>query len=191
MVDKNEINQITTKRLLIRPIRQGDARDIHEYAGDKGITMMIFLPNETMEETIGFVEHAVSEWEKDNPEDREYVIMFEDKIVGGISLECSDERTAYEIGWTIHKAYRNRGFATEAAQALVAHAFDNLSIQKVIAQCDVRNAASENVMKKLHMRLTDDSGTRYYPKTGVSAGELLYEITSEEYRNDYGENITQ
>ena len=36
------------------------------------------------------------------------------------------------------------------------YAFDVLSADKVIAHCDIRNKASENVMKKLHKILRKD-----------------------------------
>ena len=52
---------ITTERSVIRPIENGDCEAIHEYAGDPSIDMMMFLPNETIEETSKFVEFAVSE----------------------------------------------------------------------------------------------------------------------------------
>ena len=34
--------ELKTERLTLRPIRLGDEEAIHEYAGDKGITMMFF-----------------------------------------------------------------------------------------------------------------------------------------------------
>ena len=43
--------EIRTKRLVLRPVQAGDEYEIHEYAGDKDITMMFYLPNESFEET--------------------------------------------------------------------------------------------------------------------------------------------
>lgn len=63
------------------------------------------------------------------------------------------------------------------------YAFDVLSADKVIAHCDIRNKASENVMKKLGMTLKDNSGTRFYEKTGVTSGELMYCIDRQENQN--------
>lgn len=174
-------NIITSERLIIRPILNKDINEIHEYASDKGITMMKYLPNETIDETKSFVEYAVSEWYKDEPNDREYVIVYNDKIIGGINLEYNENKNSCEIGWTIHKEYRNRGFATEAANALIKYAFNVLLVEKVTSHCDSKNMASERVMKKINMRLVYDGGTRYYPKTGISSGEILYDITKTDY----------
>lgn len=41
-------NIITTKRLTIRPIELEDVYGIHKYVSEKGITMMMFLPNESL-----------------------------------------------------------------------------------------------------------------------------------------------
>lgn len=173
-------NVIASERLLIRPITKSDTDAIYEYAGDKSITIMMHLPKETREEAEAFVSYAVSEWNKDTPDDREYVIVYEGKIVGGINLEYNNTRDACEIGWIVHRDYRNKGIASEAAKLLIEYAFHTLLVHKVTAHCDSCNAVSEKVMRKAGMMLIDNSGTRFYPKTGVISGECLYEITNGE-----------
>lgn len=148
-------NIITSDRLVIRPIKKSDIDAIHEYASDKSITMMMYLPNETREETEKFVSYAISEWNKENPTDREYVIVYEGKVIGGINLECISTSNVYEIGWTVHKEFRNKGIATESAKLVIEYAFSIMSANKVIAHCDSCNIASENVMKKIGMTLID------------------------------------
>ena len=165
---------ITTERLVIRPIERGDCEAIHRYAGDLSIDMMMFLPNETIEDTKKFVEFAVSEWAKEDPEDMEFVILLNGEIIGGVNLEKCEVDRVFEIGWTIRRDMRGKGYATEAAKALMDHAFEVLNAERVQAHCDSRNRASEKVMIKLGMTMVDDTGTRYYPKTGVSSGEYLY-----------------
>ena len=176
-------NTIATERLIIRPVAGSDTEDIHKYAGDKEINMMLFLPNDTVEQTVEFVRNAVREWANEEPSIREYVMLYNDRIIGGIDLETLDEST-YEIGWVVSKEYRNNGFVTEAGNALIGYAFDVLSAKKVIAHCDIRNSASEKVMKKLGMKLTDNSGTRFYERTGVTSGELTYSIDKSDYEGN-------
>ncbi len=168
-----EDNTIITERLVVRPVAVPDTEEIHEYAGDKDIDMMLFLPNDTIEQTREFVKNAINQWTMQSPTVREFVMLYSGRIIGGIDLETVDEST-YEIGWVISKDYRNNGFVTEAGKALIGYAFEVLSAKKVIAHCDIRNRASEKVMKKLGMTLKDNSGTRFYEKTGVTSGELMY-----------------
>lgn len=183
LLDYIEENTIVTERLVIRPIDVSDADEIHKYAGNKEIDMMLFLPNDTIEQTVEFVRNAVREWSKEKPSVREYVMLHNSSIIGGIGLETIDEST-FEIGWVVSKDYRNKGFTTEAGNALIGYAFDKLSAKKVIAHCDTRNIASEKVMKKLGMTLTDNSGTRFYERTGVTSGELTYCIEKSEYEGN-------
>ena len=89
--------------------------------------------------------------------------------------KIGDDRT-YEIGWIIREDMRGNGYAIEAAKALKDYAFNVLNAEKIQAHCDSRNQASEKVMKKLGMTLVDGTGTRYYPRTGVSSGEYLYAV---------------
>lgn len=174
------IDTINTERLLIKPIELNDLEDVFRYANDDSIDMMLFYPHRTIEATTEFINIAVTEWNKEEPIDREYVVVDNGTIIGGINIEqCGDRE--YELGWVIAKKYRGLGYATEAARALLDYAFNKLNATKVIAQCDNRNIASEKVMKKLGMTLIDDKGTREYPQTGVISGELLYAITKEEY----------
>lgn len=79
-----------------------DLEAVHEYAGDKEITMMLFLPNETKEQTEDFILRSVEEWKMAEPHDREYVILHEGKVIGGMNLEeCADGILCLEI-------FRNR-----------------------------------------------------------------------------------
>lgn len=174
-------NVINTGRLTLRPVSIGDTAEIHKYAGDKSIDMMLFLPNDTMEQTDAFVRNAVLQWTDEKPSAREFVMVYDGRIIGGINLETVDE-TTYEIGWVVSKDYRNTGFTTEAGKALLEYAFNVLSAEKVIAHCDIRNKASEKVMQKFGMTLKDSNGKRFYEKTGVTSGELMYCIDRQKRR---------
>ena len=177
--------ELKTKRLTIRPVQLGDEKEIHEYAGDKEITMMFWLPNDSFEETAEFVKRNAEYWGSPEQSDYEFVIIYEGKIIGGCNcdLSQSDDRSSAALGWIINKKYRKQGFASEAASALLDFAFTNLSINKVYAQCDCKNAASFGVMKKIGMSLVDDKGSRTYPKTGITSGEFTCLITREEWEN--------
>ena len=75
--------EIKTKRLIIRPVQIGDETEIHEYAGDKEITMMFWLPNDTFEETADFVKRNAEEWNKPDQTNFEFLIIYDGKIIGG------------------------------------------------------------------------------------------------------------
>jgi RimJ/RimL family protein N-acetyltransferase len=53
------------------------------------------------------------------------------------------------LGYCLSDAAWGRGYATEAAGALLAWAFDTLDLNRVQAETDTRNAASARVLEKL------------------------------------------
>jgi RimJ/RimL family protein N-acetyltransferase len=65
------------------------------------------------------------------------------------------ERSTLEFGlfWMTDPAHQGRGYATEAAQAMVHYAFSTLRLPRVIATTEFDNLASQGVMRKLGMRL--------------------------------------
>ncbi len=58
---------------------------------------------------------------------------------------------ADEIGWRILPEHWHKGYATEAASALLMHAFDTLNINRIVAFAVEQNTASVNVMKRIGM----------------------------------------
>ncbi len=54
-----------------------DTDEIHKYAGDKSIDMMLFLPNDTVEQTAEFVRNAVLQWADEKPSVMEFVMLYD------------------------------------------------------------------------------------------------------------------
>ena len=53
--------------------------------------------------------------------------------------------------YAISPAHQRRGYASEAARALVDYAFQRLNLKRVVATTNYDNAASIGVMRKLGM----------------------------------------
>ena len=56
-----------------------------------------------------------------------------------------------EVGYTLARRAWGRGYGSEAARALVEHAFARLSATRVVAQVEPDNRASRHVLEKLGM----------------------------------------
>ena len=61
--------------------------------------------------------------------------------------------TEFGLFYAISPRYQRRGFATEAAGALIDFAFGELRLRRVVATTTYDNAASMGVMRNLGMRL--------------------------------------
>ena len=60
---------------------------------------------------------------------------------------------AVEIGWRLSRANWGRGYATEAARAVLAFGFDMVGLDRIVSVHAVGNDASGNVMRKIGMHL--------------------------------------
>ncbi len=59
----------------------------------------------------------------------------------------------FGLFWVIEPYYQRQGYATEAAQAMIGYAFQQLRIKRIIATTEHSNVASQGVMKKAGMKI--------------------------------------
>jgi RimJ/RimL family protein N-acetyltransferase len=64
-----------------------------------------------------------------------------------------------EMGWAISNQHRGRGYATEAAMALIEYGFRELHLPRILAFTEGSNLASMKVMQKLGMQMGQHPGT--------------------------------
>ena len=160
--------ELTTNSLTLRPLSTSDLATTHKYATDLDVTKyMIYLPNHSIEETLGFLQWCEAEWNKEQPNDYEFAICLNGKHIGAISLS-QVEGTCYELGWVLDQEYHGNGYATEAARELVRFA-KSLGAQKLIAHCDTRNVASRRVMEKIGMKLVREQDRQYLDERGAAS----------------------
>lgn len=74
-------------------------------------------------------------------------------IVGGAGFIGRPKEGTVEIGFDTHAAFRNRGYAAEAARALVEWGLARDDVSRVIARCDPDNAPSIRVLEKIGMQV--------------------------------------
>lgn len=80
------------------------------------------------------------------------VLLSENKVIGSCGYKGkADENGCVEIGYEIAESYRNQGFATELAKALIENAFRFEEVKSVIAHTLAAENASVKVLKKCNM----------------------------------------
>lgn len=78
----------------------------------------------------------------------------DDEIVGAGCVQHidNDANSPVEIGWRLKREHWGHGYATEAAHAMIAFAFDQLGLASIQATTHPSNERSLNVIKRLGMR---------------------------------------
>lgn len=169
--------EIKTSRLLLRPLGMKYLASTHEYSSDREATKyMVYLPDNTIEETADFLKNVDAEWGKDKPKFYEFAILFHEKHIGAISLYLDETGTTGELGWIIHRDYWNRGIVTEAARELLTYSVNVLRVHHFIAHCDSENIASYTVMEKLGMVRVQCSEGRKNKSSDELRKEYMYEL---------------
>lgn len=89
---------------------------------------------------------------------------------------------AVEIGWRLARDAWGCGFATEAARAAAAFAFEELGLNELVSYTAEHNARSRAVMCRLGMRL-DPAGDFDHPDVpeGGLRRHVLYRLTASEW----------
>jgi len=105
-------------------------------------------------------------------------------VIGSVGLHPNDEANrTMETGYCLRRDAWGRGFAVEAARALVDAAFGQLGVHRVIATCDARNLASARVMEKVGKR-REGHFRRDREIKGCWRDTLLYAVLADDWRAD-------
>jgi ribosomal-protein-alanine N-acetyltransferase len=86
-----------------------------------------------------------------------YGVLTEDDdryLVTGLGFKGSPRKGSVEIGYGVVEEFRGRGIAREAAGALIAWAWDDSRVRRVVAETTRDNFASMHVLKALGFNTT-------------------------------------
>ncbi len=155
-----------TPRLVLRPFTPRDAPRVMQLAGDPRVaatTLRIphpypageaerFIGTHRQQAEVGNYYFAVTLAGTRTP-GREHDFGDTGHVVGTVSLGTCEEsdQTAASLGYWMGTAYWNKGFATEAARAVLAFGFRRCGLHRVTASHLAHNTASGRVMQKLGM----------------------------------------
>ena len=89
-----------------------------------------------------------------------------------------------ELGYRLRQAAWGRGYATEVSSALLDKAFTDLDVRVVWGATMALNLASQHVMEKVGMTVTQTVATPEYMLAveGAELGGYRYEITKEQWK---------
>jgi RimJ/RimL family protein N-acetyltransferase len=150
---------VRTQRLLLRPFTDADVDDALAYYGDPVVTRHLLTEPHTRPDAERFVTERSRQVEPRQAGDVLALAVEHDRrvvgdvvlvLVGGESPSGATPSIG-EIGWSFHPAWSGKGFATEAARALLDLAFGHYRLHRVKAQLDARNVASSRLCERLGM----------------------------------------
>jgi RimJ/RimL family protein N-acetyltransferase len=144
----NVPEKITTSRLILRRPLLSDADAVFEFGRDQEVTLYMDWPAHTsVQAAKEYLRDCVPRW--DTAQEYDWMIALRDtgQVIGGISIRVRGHSA--DFGYILNRDFWGRGFATEAANAVVNWVFGIGSIYRVWATCDTENLASVRVLEKV------------------------------------------
>ncbi|MCZ4272734.1 GNAT family protein [Maritalea porphyrae] len=176
---------LETDRLVLRLPRADDVDALMEYSADPEVCRYLpYEPRErdeiekTMERRLGFTEFT--------PEGHPLFLHVEIKetgeMIGEFLLFSRDvEARQGEIGYVLNPRFQGKGYALEAATALMDIAFKVGNLHRIEAKCSAPNQPSYKLMEKLGMRRE-----AHFKEQALFKGDwdelLIYAILQREWR---------
>lgn len=167
---------IQTERLCIRNFKESDWQALYEYTADPMV--MHYLPEDAFTEKEA--QQFVQENQGENAEKFAVVLKATDELIGHIAFFRYFGEHTYEIGWVFNPKHYQKGYATEAAQAVIHYGFTECKLHRIIATCQPENTASWRIMEKIGMR-KEGYFKKCIPTKDGWWDEYYYAILAEEY----------
>ena len=163
---------IETARLRLVPATMADVDALHRLWTEADVRR--FLWDDVVierERAAGVVAESVETFARRNFGLWAVLLATGGALAGFCGLRELPDTDDVELLYGLTPAQWGRGLATEAARAVLAHAFTRCGLARVIARTDVPNVASARVMQRVHMR----------PEPPQPDGLLAYAITRDDF----------
>lgn len=145
---------IETHRLCMRSFREEDWQAVHAYSTDPEVVRYVPGALSSEEETHA----AICSWmngQTDNPPHYNFAVTVPpaDFVIGWCCIQISSSNPQIgELMYVFNRQFWGKGYASEAAQAIVNYGFSELKLHRIFATCRPENIGSWRILEKLGMQ---------------------------------------
>lgn len=177
-----DLPDLPTSRLLLRPLRHSDLPAFAAMNADPDVMAYFPAPLDRAESEAMVArmaeharEHGFGFWAIEAPGNAAFI-----GIAGLLVPRFEAHFTpCVEIGWRFARQFWGRGYATEAALALLDVAFNSLALEEVVSLTVPANARSRRIMERIGMTRdpADDFDHPDLPAGHRLRRHVLYRLT--------------
>jgi RimJ/RimL family protein N-acetyltransferase len=164
-----------TQRLILRAWREDDAKSLYRLASDSRVSATAgWRPHRSQKESLAVIRDVYSQ-----SEIYALVLRSTGEIIGSVGLmtyhnsNIGLSKTDCELGYWLGVPYWENGYCTEAAEALIRRAFEELSMQRVFCSYIEGNVSSQKVQQKLGFSPHHVNQNVYWDSLGTSRTEYV------------------
>jgi [ribosomal protein S5]-alanine N-acetyltransferase len=149
MFDFSTFPMLTTERLQLRQLTHDDAKAMIDIFGSPEVLRFLNQdPVDTEAKAIGLIDWLNGNF-KEGSVQWAITLREDNRVIGTCGTYGWDRSNRrVDIGYHIVPSHWRKGYATEAAHAIIRWSFENLDAHRIQADCTDGNTASERVMLK-------------------------------------------
>lgn len=173
---------LETERLILRKIREDDARDMYAYGSDEVVSKYVTWDrHQTIHNTMEFIQFVLDRYETGQIAPWGIQLKETGTFIGTIDFVNWNAKHKWsELGYVLARPLWGNGIITEAAKRLLEFGFNETDVERIQARCFQENIGSEKVMQKIGM--TFEGTLRHaWLKKGKYHNIKVYSILREEY----------
>ena len=144
---------LKTERLSLRPMHVIDAEDMYDYARRADVTeYLLWSPHTSISYTKDYLCYIQDRYSLGDFYDWAIIDRDSRRMIGTCGFtRINTANNSGEIGYVINPDFSGRGYATEAARAVMEFGFFTLDLHRIEAKFMKGNEGSLRVMEKLGM----------------------------------------
>jgi len=177
---------IETERLILRTWLDSDLEPMSKINQDP--LVMEYLPQlYDLQHTKKFIEKEKDSYLKLGYTRYAVELKKSGEFIGFVGLVMDDFNAhfmpATGIGWRLASSHWGKGYATEAAKAVLHYAFTKLKLDEIVSFTVVANAKSRRVMEKISLKYNkaDDFDHPEIDQDSPLLRHVLYRLSRDEY----------
>lgn len=150
MNKREKFISIETERLVLREVTEDDADSLLAYLSDEEVTRHMGLaPFSSKEDALDEIRWYQSIFENGTGTRWGITLKGKDQVIGSCGfLNLSNKHHRSEIGFELSKNHWGKGIAAEALQAVIAHGFTLLELNRIEALIEPANSPSQKVVER-------------------------------------------
>lgn len=144
---------ISTARLVLRDFAEADFDAVFAWASDTDVAQHMFYDPRDEAETRAYLARTIRTQTQHPRRVWELAVVDRatERVIGACDLTLETDSDG-DLGYAFRRDAWGRGYATEAARALVAAGFTEMGLDRIFALCEVGHVASARVLEHAGLR---------------------------------------